>query len=242
VPVSGLARAFRPVTFRPVFDPTHLSNLFGFYHARDFYDLGIADSAAVGTWGTRASAPAAGNLTQGTAGKRPLYRDGSSVGINGHPCVAFDGSDDALVTAAFTAEAVMTYFLVAQTGSSVAAQRALLGSPASGGDVWPLYHIAGGGLRQYAGSALVAGNVAASTNYFFTSVKNGASSLVRISGSESTGNSGSNTMVRITLGASNGGGANFFNGLAGLLIAYNRALSAAEILLLEAWGRSEFGL
>jgi len=57
---------------------------------------GLEDGDPVGTWPDQANS---NDLTQGTAGKKPIYKTNIQ---NGLPCVQFDGADDYMVTAAWT--------------------------------------------------------------------------------------------------------------------------------------------
>ena len=90
--------------------PAQLPNLFAWYSARQI--SGVAADAPLAQWNDLS-----GNghhAKQATVANQPLYR---TAGLNGHPCVEFDGTNDILLTDAFAASLgeAFTVYAVAQS-------------------------------------------------------------------------------------------------------------------------------
>lgn len=111
------------------------AKLFNFWDATNFASLTIA-SGAVSAW---ADLVAGVSVTQGTAASRPAY---DAVGMNGQPCLTFDGTDDRL----FSTGAAGTYPIGATPGEIWAVL--INDAPASGGT----RHAAAYGLNGGAGN------------------------------------------------------------------------------------------
>lgn len=75
----------------------------------DAATIPLADGAAVSQWDDRSGN--ARHATQATSGKRPVLR---TSGVNGRPAVDFDGTDDELITPAYTNGPAVSLFVVAQ--------------------------------------------------------------------------------------------------------------------------------
>ena len=111
----GVGRAImwhrRNVVIPGPFAPDDLSNLALWYDAQA---ISASDGAAISQWDDLSGNGR--NATQADSAKRPLY---DVDGLNGHPCVVFDATNDALATAStqLTGGAKLTIYVVAQVAS-----------------------------------------------------------------------------------------------------------------------------
>ncbi len=89
------------------FSPSDIAGLAAWYDAS--YITGLVDGDPVTTWADRSGLGR--DVTQATAGKKPLYK---TAIVNGKPVVRFDGTDDLLARAPFLTGNTGSVFLVAQ--------------------------------------------------------------------------------------------------------------------------------
>lgn len=159
------------------------------------------------------------NLSQATSGQRPLLK--TNV-LNSLPILRFDGSDDQIVGATGTFAAAnqpLTYFIVlkkADTTNKV---------PMSGGTGAFLFNWSGSTGDAYAGTSLTF--TCTITNWNIIGVVfNGASSIVRCNGAETTGNAGSGAFgATVTVGSYPGFP---WNGDIAEVIIYDSALGSTD--------------
>lgn len=203
---------------------------------------GIADGGTVTTW---TDLTGNGNSpTQATAGKRPLYK--ANI-INGQAVVRGDGSDDFLImdpVAGGTIAQPLTIFVACQfialgTGDSRtifdggAVDRCVLYRKPEASPTW----------YYYGGSAEVDCGDAADTNpHYFVCIFNGASSSIRMDGTEiHQGSPGTEGMEDILLFENIA-----YTAAANLDIAefgiYDSAVSGNDLTNLELYLASQYGI
>lgn len=195
----------------------------------------VADADPVGAWDDKSGLGI--NALQATAGLRPLYKTGIQ---NGRPAIRFDGTDDFLATAAFSADLVQphTTFLVFKFTST--ATRFMTDGIAAAKRGAGLYRN-GANFDWFAGldTNLGAADTSWHVAYF---VSNGASSIYRFdAGVEGTIDPGTNLLSGLTLGASYDGSLPV-EGDMGELIIYNRVLSTNERIAVERYLGQKWGI
>lgn len=173
------------------FDPLSLSPALWF---KADAITGLVDADAIDTWPD--SSGNARNLTPLNNAYRPTWETGEK---NGLPVARFDGTNDHLVTAAFTLNQPATYFFVVKMLASGGYRTLADGNTVNSVTHWN----SNGGAKwqQYAG-AFGAQQTVDTTNYFIvTSVVNGASSEMYVNGgAAATGNAGANNAAGFALG------------------------------------------
>ncbi len=200
-----------------------------------YQDTALATPAAangdpIGGWKDRS-----GNnrhALQSTALRRPQY---SVNGLLGKPTLLFDGVDDLMEVSPLAMTQPMTVFVVAR--GNAATSRIFDGAGAtnraalfSGAGQWSMN----------AGTALNGGTWYTASR-MFTCQFNGGSSLLRIDGSAvASGNAGAQSITALILGARYDS-AGTLSGAISELVLYNRALSTAELLQMEAHLKGKWG-
>lgn len=215
--------------------PSDISGLYTWYRS----DQGITIATGVSQWNDLSGN--AKHLTQATGANQPAY-NATDSNFNNHPSLTFDGSNDYL-SAAYVLPNPSTFFAMVRVTAG-----------ASSGCLWS--RDAGGGRFVSLGSSneLRLGNAgpdlaatkAKPFNGLLIAVWNGASSNLRISGTDSTGNAGGTgigtdtfnlgELSPVTLPVSQP-----FNGRYAECGWYNKALSAAEIAILERYMTKRYG-
>lgn len=215
------------------FSPGDVSSLWLWLDAPS---LGLANDAAVSAWPNKIGGV---GFIQSTAGSRPTYKTGIQ---NGKAVVRFDGTADYMRSSAVRSlTQPATIFVVAQrTGNytaysvvfSQATEAMALGFDVSA-DEW----------YAYTNPALIDQVAADDAFHYLMALENGAGSIMRADGTQKAaaldaGNVSGDTIV---IGATSGAAAPLAGDI-GELIVYEAALSAAQILQVENYLKSKWGL
>ena len=167
---------------------------------------------------------------QATAGFRPLLQLGAN-GINGLPCLLFDAVDDFLrVTFGAALSQPVTVYVGCSFGSTAAYRYAVSRDAASD---FSLYAEITTGYVAIVNGLTVTSTTAASGVQMVSVVANGASSTIRRNGAQiASGDSGTNTLSGVTVGASYVG-TSPLGGKMFMLAVYAGAHSVAQQQLVE---------
>lgn len=215
------------------FDPRSISNLAYWLDATDSATVTTVNGA-VSSWASKAGT---GTATQGIAANRPTY---TTAGRNGKNVISFDGTNDFLTSSTLSINQpfsiVFAGFQATQSANSqyvcdggTSTTRVVLAWNATGGAVGRLFMFCGTIVSPGSGQQAF-GEWAVSSAVF-----NGASSQLRVNGSQiATGNPGSTAITALTLGARYTGDS-LFVGDWGAFLVYSRALSETELLRVERY-------
>lgn len=201
---------------------------------------GLADEAAVASWEDLAGFGP--DLAQATGAKRPTYQTNE---INGLPIVRFDGTDDIIAAAlASVISQPFTLFLIAKhTSGAVAADEAFVageddqGNPS--GQILANQDTTDDHVAD-AGAALAFGALSSGYRIFVVAF-DGASSVVRLDRSQSTGNAGARNLASIAIGALFGETLHGDVDVAEFW-GYGRKLTTAQMRMLEDYAEWMYGL
>lgn len=214
------------------FTPSDIASLWGWWDASQETDE--SDGAAIATLTDRSTGGR--DVTQGTAGLRPIYR---ATGLNSRPSADFDGTDDILSVASVTLAQPFTVAAVAIVDTTGSARNFF--SAATGTVLLGTTNANPPKAVMYGGANLLSSNTTpAGTPFKVLAFYNGASSKIRLNGTETTGaaNPGgfSATALRI------GGASLPWDGDIGELIVFNAVLNADEITQVEDYLTAKWGL
>lgn len=213
-----------------VWTPAKITSLKAWYRA----DTGVTDSSGVSQWNDQ-SANAHHLTSSGTA--KPTYN--ATGGANNTPYLAFDGSDDkmAVTFSALSQPFHVFAILLTTTVSGVAANIA-------GSVTAERIHDTQGGCFVYFGGAGISISPAHSdtTNWYLWEYKiNGASSsVIRGSGSATTGDPGSGSLSGITLGQLPG--FNYANTKIAEVIISSAVLTGSDLTQLRTYMAGRYGV
>lgn len=199
-----------------------------------------ADGAATASW--RDFSGNGRTASQATGSKQPVYH---VADLGGKPCVTFDGVDDFMQTAAFTAIAQpATLVVVAQYVTQAAPNIVVDGIGTSNRMIvfdnansrWTLYQ---GTVQQLTSPSpdnnahILVGNFDA-----------GSTDSLRLDGSLiiSAVNAGTQAVTGLTLGARFDGTTNFANARVGFVGLIDRALTDSERIRLDSWVQDYYGI
>lgn len=167
--------------------PSDISGLQLWYKADQV--TGLVDADPVTTWTDLGALLK--DLTQSTATNKPIYKTNI---VNSLPVVRFDGSNDRMSTATFTAIAQpVTVFCVAKSSALTGAQYFdTTNRPLFGTNATPRHTL-------YAGSSILTSAAAADTDWHvYSCIFNGASSIARRDGTSIiTGNPGTQSFGNV---------------------------------------------
>jgi hypothetical protein len=218
-------------------------------------DLALADNAAVASWTDAATGLA---FAQAIGANQPTYK---TTAFNGLPCVRFDGTNDSLaVASSVLTVASRTVVIVCRSGlSSITTTEGLL----SLDNILNFYvgvALTTGRMRSVYkdGSNVTTTVEATSGNQFLDTTQRLAvawvhdtsggnvTTVLRKNGTDrkrSTSAAGNTTPTATTIrvGALTNTG-NWFNGDIAELLAWNRALSTAELLSVERYAGNKYGI
>jgi hypothetical protein len=137
------------------------------------------------------------NLSQATAGKRPLLKPGA---LNGRNVIEFDGVDDALHSSAITVLAQPTTIFLVAKYTSAPGTNAIIVDGITSGNRQALYNATG--FKIYAGTGIVGNIYGSDTNWNVWIAKfNGASSSLALNnGAAITANPGALGTDGVSLG------------------------------------------
>ena len=186
-----MARAFRELKRQQrghglAFSPLQLASLAAWYQ----YKVGITEAGTgVSQWADQSGN--ARHVVQGTDANRPSN-------VNGE--ITFNGTSDILKSSTFTLAQPFTVYLWAKTNTHTAGD-CLFGGNAV--DVLLQQQNPSGDIQMHAGSNAPSATMGLGVYKAIACVFNGASSIIHVSsgGSPTTGNSGTNSMGAISLGA-----------------------------------------
>lgn len=217
---------------------TDLPGLVALYEADQI--TGVADGGAVAEWPDQTGH--GHDLAQATGASQPTLQTNE---VNGLPVVRFDGSDDLLaVDLVSTFEQAFTLFVVAKhTTGAVAADEAIVGGLNEGADASGQILAKAAATDTYsasAGTELTFGALNASFRVIAVAF-DGASSVARIDGTETTGDAGARTLSQLSLGALPDGTLPADCDVATLAL-YRRKLTTAQMLLLEDYAAWKYAL
>lgn len=209
------------------------------YWAEDPNWTNPGDGNAVTTWDD-----ASGNgrsVTQGTSGKRPLYR-ASVAALNSQPAVDFDGTDDYLASgSAFTATSgTLTKVVVIQVKTVVVGTRHIFSWGSTGGRADLYYSNNGSDWGLYAPSAQVLGGTPDTSAHILFATFGTSVAALNVDGVDVATGTNSGSLSTHTLGAYSGGGENIHANIAfaGLYVGNMSAGDRADLL---AWAQDHYG-
>lgn len=172
------------------------------------------------------------NADQSTAAKQPTLR--ASV-QNSLPVVRFDGGD-VLATSAFTALTqpfTVAFMAIANPDST---SRVVVGMTGSN------VRVTSGNLWTALALTALSGAAATTSPVIVIAKFNGTSSLIRVNGTEATGDAGTGTASQLFVGGGTSTPTAPYNKDIGEVCIYSRGLTGAEISALETHLRSRWGI
>jgi hypothetical protein len=200
---------------------------------------GLSDGEAVATWSD--SSGNGNDFAQGTAGFRPIYKEGI---IGNRPVVRFDNTDDVLQIEGLSLASPNVVFAVVEPatigvqrmitdhwgGASVPGQRHIFWREAV--DDWRI-----NGGAQFGGGTVTADPFILMGKYDATDgqIRENGSVVV------GPGNTGNSAMESINLGADSDGNRNWDGDIAEFII-YNRGITADEITQVEAYLSAKYSI
>lgn len=209
--------------------PSGIVGLAVWYDAADAATVTDAGAGAVSAWADKS-----GNLrhlTQATSANRPKTK---TRWLNGLNVIDFDGSNDNLVSNAWTLAQPLTYFVVGAL--DLAANRIGIDRGASGTPGGPiLQRNAANAWELFAGTSLI-GPAANTAPHLFACVVDGATSRFRVDGAETVGNSGTQSFSSggIRVGSSRTPSL-YWDGYIAEVAVYAGALSVPDVASMEAY-------
>jgi hypothetical protein len=215
------------------FDPTSVTSLYAWYDASQI--TGLSNNDPVATW-----SDLSGNsrdLTQSTPGSRPTYKTNQR---NSLPIVAFDNSDDFMITD-FSGDQKNTYFVVYKYRLHSTLNFMLFDSNNNSGRQIYFSNNDVDGMRIYAGTDRTV-RASRTTNYeYATLLFDTSSSFGRINGSQSgTLNPGTQSMNGISLGTTPNRDT-FAPIDVAEFIMYNKVCTGTEITDIENYLKDKWG-
>ena len=205
------------------FNPASLGNLLAWY-AADQITSPPASGSALSSWNDLS-----GNgytASQATGADQPTFVTNVQ---NGLPVVSFDGTDDFLAATIPTTPQPLTFFLVVDA-TTLGSRVPLSFSGSSFVEV-------NTGLGAYLsfGSAINGGTLTSGDWYYIAFQADGASSLIRVNGSQvASGSAGTNgTSTTLNIGSLPGG--DFWPNHVGEVLVYSSALTTAQMQQVEAY-------
>ena len=191
----------------------------------DFQIVQTTSNGFVETWYDQSGN--SNDVTQATAGSQPkIVSAGSLVTVGGRASFKFDGSSDFLERETYTQGSLSqpnTFFSVAELDAYADENRKVYdGHVSTARNMLQLNTAGNGQFAHFAGTVAATGEDADADRHLFTSLINGASSDLRIDGtSKATGNTASQAMTGIVIGANNVPTSNFWDGDIQEIIIYN---------------------
>lgn len=237
--------AMNPRLLRPRasgFNPTSIANLAFWLDATDSSTIDTV-SGAVSTWRSKVGS---GSATQDTANNRPVL---TTSGRNGRNVITFDGTDDFLTTSTLSINQSFTICFAGKTTGLTAADGVndfpyvCDGAPSTTRIVMAWNWTGGGTFNGRPAIATGSTAIQADGVYgyndwcVFTGVFSGASSAVRINGTQITsGNAGTGNISALRLGERQTSlGNTAFDGPWGAFLIYSRVLTATELTTVERY-------
>lgn len=211
------------------------------FNAENFGDLqfwldansltGISDGDPLSTWTDRSTN---GNDFTSSGANRPAY---TLDKINGLPAIVFDKTGPEYMSlASFTQTMTYTWFIVAQRDTQDSSFERLLFS--SGGETFfknnTEFFVAYHGVSLELAASVPAYHI-------MTSVHSHERSIVRVDGTEGTGNLGNTEIINVTLFLSHDSASQLTGSIAEV-ISYNDKLSSSNLGRVEAYLSSKYNI
>lgn len=215
--------------------PSRLPGLAMWQDGSDLASITDAGGGAVSEW--RDISGNGRHLTQATPTARPATNQRT---VNGRNVINFWGTTQFMDTASFTIAQPITTFTVV-VADVAAGKMSILSRVNDAGDWWRVQKNADGKWELWAGVALI-GPSADTSLHRFTTVANGASSLLRIDGSQTSGNAGTYGIsdgVRFCRGPA--AQTDYLNGAICENIICSGVISSENITLTETYLQEKWG-
>jgi len=202
------------------------------------------DGAAIATWKNKGSIGAGGDCVQATGANRPLFKTVGAVGkLNNLSTVRFDGANDFLVSADFTALTQPTLVCLIGSRNGAASQVFCAGNGVTNrNQIW--YDASVNKWALYAGAVTDGALTADDAKYtMFAATFNFASSVFRVNGANNAiGNPGNNVLDGFSLGGDEGGGAPLNGDIVEAVVYVDTAPNlVARALSFEAYAVAKYG-
>lgn len=206
-------------------------------------DMGITKDGSdrVSAWADQSGGGLFASVLQATGANQPLYVASSAL-LGSKPAIYLDGGDDFMASAGGTMAQPNTVLGVGYI-TGTANNQYLADTTVANTRVLRFNNATAKG-SVYAGTASIDdGAMAANTPYVLDGVFSGAASSVAVNGVRSTGNPGTGGVgTGFTVGSSGGGADGWWAGGISEVVAYNRALSTAELLQVERYLGARYGI
>lgn len=204
-------------------------------------DQGITIATGVSQWNDLSGS--GNNLTQGTAGKQPLFVASAQ---NGLPAVRCDGVDDFLQSGAYVDTEPVTLFVVFKTITlGTGGVHDVLWDGVLAGSQYAINQNGGNfALFNSNGAGLNSTTIATGTYHYGTNIYNGVSSVTRLDGSQTAaGSIGAAPAAPggFTLGGF-GDGSRTYNAEYAEVLQYTSVLSATDYGRVEAYLKKRYAL
>jgi len=201
----------------------------------DATELSLSDGSSVSTWPDESSE---GNDL--SAGTTPTYR---SSGINGHPAVEFDGTNDFLDVKTATYPSPRTVVMAVEHTDP----NDDFAVPFDGGgsNEHRSFVTSNGNVRLVSGSVDISDSTdARDTTSIFVFEVDGGDSRIRRNGQTlvTGGNTSDSDLTGFTVGARGDTSSNFYPGYIGELLVYNRELTNGEVNGVESSLSGKWGI
>jgi hypothetical protein len=212
------------------FNPRSIAGLAAWFDAADAGSVTI--DTGVSVWADRSGNGR--NAVQAIGNNQPAY---TLAGRNGRNILTFDGTNDTLATASFTLNQPSTVFAAARAAANSSQIFDGFGSTRAS------INRRGAGQWTAFGGAELIGSAADSNWSVLSANLNGASSVLRVNGSQqASGNAGTqNLTAGLSIGTYNGLNTPL-NGNIGEILLYSGTLTAAQISLVERYLAIKWGI
>lgn len=223
----------------PAFVPTQLAGCAAWLDAAQI--TGATDGANVATWQDLSGG--ARHVAQATAAKQPIYRStGALITPTGRPVVQFDGVDDFLTYAGAVTAQPYTAALVVST-SKASGQQVFLDKGISSNNSATYIDGTSQMWALYDGGAYSSGIAKTAALVQITAFHKDVSSQMYVNGvAGGVGNAGTNGLTdgySLSVNAASSG--DYVQGAFAEVIVYNRILTNAERLQVEAYLKTKHG-
>ena len=226
-------------TAKKLFSPIEVSTMKLWLDAADSSTI-THNSNAVSQWRDRSGNSYQAN--QSTAASQPTL---TNNGLNSKAVVTFDGSNDHITSTGLNVSQSYSIFLVAKTNNNTSGRDYLFDGAGSSNGHRSLIALDNGGKIQMWASAWANTNFNTPSDYFIISaVFNTSSSSLALNGTSATGlNIGTSNLTNgITIGANQGGNADYLDGNIAEFIILDETSSATTISKIEGYLAHKWGL
>lgn len=221
--------------------PAQIPNVVGWWDAQT---ISAADGSAVSSWNDLSGHGR--HMVQATSGAQPVYR---SAGINGHPAVQFDGTDDILAAAisgtSLVGSAWTVYLVGHDTRATATASKFFIDGFTTASLRLALSRSSTNTFVMQRGTAMASPPAADANPHRFKAVYNVASSSLTIdNGAPTNGTVGATStepFTRFTLGG-RGDLANFLQGFIGSACIVQGTVSPADDAAMTTYLQGRWGV